>query len=89
MSGDLTARIADLATLIDDHTVEDEEAAGRATGGEWISAIAFVMSEGMQIAKADAVRTAMHMARHDPDRVLRRVKATRDLVAAILAEGHQ
>jgi hypothetical protein len=30
-----------------------------------------------------------HIIRNDPARVLRRVKATRDLVAAILAEGHQ
>jgi hypothetical protein len=31
---------------------------------------------------------ADHIARHDPARVLRRVKATRELVAAIIAEPH-
>jgi Family of unknown function (DUF6221) len=30
-----------------------------------------------------------HITRNDPARVLRRVKATHNLVAAILAEGHQ
>jgi hypothetical protein len=89
MSTDLTARVAELASRIEAGLAEDEALADRATGGEWLSGINFVVSDGTQVAEADSVRTAYHIARNDPARTLRRVKATRDLVAGILAEQHQ
>jgi hypothetical protein len=45
---------------------------------------------GLKRADSPAARSVMqHIARNDPARTLRRVKATRDLVAEILAEQHE
>jgi Family of unknown function (DUF6221) len=99
MAIDLTARIAGLASLIEQQLAEDEAAAKVATDGPW-------EIDGMSIRGTDrsyhggrrnailVVRhtwpqEAAHIARNDPARVLRRVKATRELVAAILAEQHE
>jgi hypothetical protein len=95
---DLTARVAELAASIDRHLAEDGAsmvAGGR--DGNWAAEIPGlgtqwgvrrVSEPGRYIAGGMRVDIADHMARNDPARALRRVKATRDLVAAILAERH-
>jgi hypothetical protein len=120
VSEDLTARVAEMATLIDDHTVEDEEAARAWERAPWPErgedamhwkrvgarhlrydngageAVQAVDVSGRPALYAEAIwvkwdttgERAEHIARNDPARVLRRVKATRDLVAAILSEPH-
>ena len=100
---DLTARVAELAASIEAHLAEDEAAAGALDGATWRAGTDVgdeynigIVLEGAdwQIARcgieklADGELKAAHIARQDPARALRRVKATRDLVAAILAERH-
>jgi Family of unknown function (DUF6221) len=100
---DLTTRVAEFAASIKAHLAEDEAVANALDGATWRAGtdvgdeynIAVVL-EGAdwQIARcgieklADGELKAAHIARQDPARTLRRVKATRDLVAAILAERH-
>jgi hypothetical protein len=45
-------------------------------------------SEAIQVRWDSSGERVVHITRNDPARVLRRVKAARDLVAAILAERH-
>jgi hypothetical protein len=100
---DLTARVAELAASVEAHLAEDEAAAGALDGATWRAGTDVgdeynigVVLEGAdwQIARcgieklADGELKAAHIARNDPARALRRVKATRDLVASILAEQH-
>jgi hypothetical protein len=103
VSEDLTARVAELAASVEAHLAEDEAAANALDGATWRAGtdvgdeynIAVVL-EGAdwQIARcgieklADGELKAAHIARQDPARTLRHVKATRDLVAAILGEPH-
>lgn len=110
MSGDLTARVAELAAAIEANLAKDEAAAGdanqakstssaepRVTSGPWLAANSLLMAvqpNGVYDDIAEVIDYGLdpifvHAARQDPGRALRRVKATRDLVAAILAEGHQ
>lgn len=115
MTTDLTARVAELASLIAANLAEDEATALacadndgnlgwrdsrvmaslgdhtiRTTGSRPVARIRESDSRGDEsvprILSPDAA--AAHIARNDPARRLRDVKATRDLVAAILAEGH-
>jgi hypothetical protein len=94
----LTARVAELAALIGARLAEDEATAKMAAreGGSWkqddplrypgaISSLGgpVVYDEG-----SPDEHQAAHIIRNDPAYVLRRVKATRDLVAVILAERH-
>jgi hypothetical protein len=100
---DLTSRIAELASLIGGRLEEDEavahEAAAQGTA-EW-SALPrsgrIVDGSGEVVVywishrdpeDKPSPQEAAHIARNDPARVLRRVTATRDLIAAILAEPH-
>jgi hypothetical protein len=100
VSGDLTARVAELAALIEKQLGEDEawaKVAAEVDGtGKWEPAhrpemgadYRFIAIDSCQVRiQATDAGTVIHAARHDPARALRRVKATRDLVTAILAEG--
>jgi hypothetical protein len=101
---DLTARIAELAAQIEAALAEDEavalatiginDAAAMRNGKpppRWVPDGSGIRSEDryaiVRVGKTWA-RERDYITRNDPARVLRRVKATRDLVAAILAEGH-
>jgi Family of unknown function (DUF6221) len=115
VSGDLTARVAELAALAMARLAEEEALALAAAAEhddltaparpdwyvqQWAdpdvtAVVADPESSAWPVARvcdrpdgAPAARAA-HIARNDPARVLRRVRATRDLVAEILAEGHQ
>lgn len=95
MSGDPTDRIAELAELIEKRLDEDEDLAQdllRAHGGPWsVGLPSEVLDSTGNVVVADEYRWSpmRHIARNDPARALRRVKATRNLVAEILAERHQ
>lgn len=102
MTTDLTTRVAELAVRIEQNLAEDEAAAlavhgDDETAGSWEEGkggypVTPLVDDGWGVtivhgpATSDAV--AAHIARNDPARALRRVRATRDLVAAILAERH-
>jgi hypothetical protein len=98
---DLTARVAELASLIARGLAEDEAAALAATepnedgggGASWDDEAGSGVSgnERPIFFSHSSTPTAaqnVHIARNDPARRLRGVKATRDLVAAVLTEGH-
>jgi hypothetical protein len=99
---DLTVRIAELAGRIEAALVEDE-ARSLAAGDDdkarsWAEGIGgypvlgYLVDDGWgrTVAGPSAPTEAQtrHIARNDPARVLRRVKAARELAAAILAERH-
>lgn len=71
----------DLTEFLAARLDEDEAAAEAATGHEWVSALRWAMDGATRIAEADAVRTAAHVARHDPARTLREVEAGRKFLA--------
>jgi hypothetical protein len=90
---DLTARIAELAALIGRQLDEDRAVAREAAGltEQWVAeepAIGVVLVDGEPLIEGHIAGLTAHIARHDPARVLRRVKAARELVAEIMAEGH-
>lgn len=98
MTTDLTARVAELATVIGEHVAEDlavAERAARKRRGPWrvlgddLRAVVHG-NRGPDLAVADTPGTAVadHIARNDPKRRLQAARATRDLVAEILAEEH-
>jgi Family of unknown function (DUF6221) len=102
VSGDLTARVAELAALIAANLAVDE-AAALATSGDDETARSWDDGQGgypvtplvddgwgrtIVHGHATSPTVAAHIARNDPARRLRDVRATRDLVAAILAEPH-
>jgi hypothetical protein len=99
VSQSLAARIAALAMLIATRLDEDERVAKVATDGPWVMDGMSVRGRdrsyhggsagAILVIKHTWPQEAAHIVRNDPARVLRRVKAARDLVAAILAEGHQ
>lgn len=105
MSEDLTARVAELAAAIEAKLAEDEAVALATIGIDdqvrmrrgtppprWVPDDWGIRSEdrySILRVRHTWARERDHITRNDPARVLRRVKATRDLVAAILAEGHQ
>ena len=90
--------MSDLVAFLNARLDEDEATAKASVMPEWMISesgefgyiVAAVGTEttGESIADAWQEDVAVHIARHDPARVLRRVKATRDLVAVILAERH-
>lgn len=100
----LAARMAETAAFIERELSEDErvalatiginERAGMRRGippPRWVEDDWGIRSEdryGVLRVKHTWARERAHIIRHDPARVLRRVRATRDLVAAILAEKH-
>jgi hypothetical protein len=90
VSEDLTARIADLATLIDDHTVEDEEAANAMRHDVEESAL-YSCPASRTGPLGDLEWGEEHcwcgLAKRKA-RALRRVKAVRELVAEVLAMRH-
>lgn len=104
MSEDLTARVAELAAAIEAKLAEDEAVAlatidindrvrmRRGTPPpRWVEDDWGIRSEdkyGILRVKHTWASERAHITRNDPARVLRRVKATRDLVADILAEPH-
>ena len=81
--GNLGWRDSPVQASLGDHTI-------RTTGSRPVARIRETDSRGDEgtprILSPDAV--AAHIVRNDPARRLRRVRATRDLVAAILAERH-
>lgn len=90
---DPTARTAELAELIEKQLIEDEAWAKTALEtsgtGEWQPGPGFTVIDSREVClRATDGATAIHAARQNPARTLRRVKAARDLVAEILAEGH-
>lgn len=90
---DLSSRIAELASQIEKELSEDEGWAKVALEidgtGKWQPSHRFTVIDSTQVRiQATDGATAIHAARQDPARTLRRVKATRDLVAAVLAEKH-
>lgn len=99
MSEDLTARVAELYAIIGEHVAEDlavAERAARKRRGPWRvlgdELRAVVHGNGgpdLSVAITPGTAVADHIARNDPKRRLQAAKTTRDLVAAILTEGHQ
>lgn len=90
---DLAARIAETAAFIEAQLREDESWANVALEvdgtGKWQPGPHFTVADSRQVRlEATDGATAIHAARHDPARALAGVKATRDLVAAIMAERH-
>jgi hypothetical protein len=72
----------DLTAFLNARLDEVEAAAKAASGTDWGQALTFVTDEGgARVAEAASVRTAIHIARHDPARVLREVTAGRRLIA--------
>jgi hypothetical protein len=104
MSEDLTARVAQLAAAIEAQLAEDEAVALATIGLDdrvrmrrgtppprWVEDDWGIRSEdrhGILRVRHTWARERAHITRNDPARVLRRVKATRDLVAVILSEPH-
>jgi hypothetical protein len=115
MTADLTARVAELASLIGANLAEDEAVALacadndgnlgwrdsrvmaslgdhtiRTTGSRPVARIRESDSRGDESVPRilSPAAVAAHIVRNDPARRLRDVKATRDLVAEILTEGH-
>lgn len=98
MTEDLTARVTALTATIEQRLAEDEAAAKAAAsvaGQEWEFDIAVshvrapsgtVLADTMNAYNDEEM--GPFIARNDPARVLRRVAATRSLVAAILTEEH-
>ena len=99
---DLTATVAELTALIEARLAEDETTAlatinvndrARMIMGtpppRWVPDGSGIRSEDgiVRVGHTWAPERA-HIIRNDPARTLRRVKATRDLVAAITAEQH-
>jgi Family of unknown function (DUF6221) len=97
-------RTDELIALIEARLARDEALAQALAGEEWHAGteagdeynVAVVEGPGGgQVARCgveglqDGEIRAAHVARHDPARALRRVKAGRNLVAAVLAEDHQ
>lgn len=101
MSADLTARIAELAATIGRQLQKDEtvaEDAQRVAPRPWLAANSLLLIQdadgvyGVEVAAVDDYRydeVFIHAARQEPARALRRVRATRVLVAEILAEQHR
>lgn len=103
MDEDLAARVAELAAAVEAKLANDE-AVALAPFGDDETARSWTADKGghpgalplvddgrgrtIVYGHATTPAVAAHIARHDPARALRRVKATRDLVAAILAEKH-
>lgn len=101
MSEDLTDRVAELASLIED-LLADLEATAKAAQlrfpGPWEQAgntdsplpgaVTLYDSRDESVGVIRGSYAAAHIVGSDPDRTLRRVKATRDLVAEILAGRH-
>jgi hypothetical protein len=90
VSEDLTARVAELAATIEAKLAEDEAAAKRNTGGGLGDDGKFGPSypDYQTYSSADTEAADAYIERFRPLRALRRVKAVRDLVTAILAEQH-
>ena len=84
MTTDLTTRIAELTAAIEARLSGDELTATVAAGAA--EASCWLLAEQSNDAAYTAFRA--HIARNDPARILRRVAATRSLIAAILAEHH-
>lgn len=79
---DLTARVAELAAIIEAGVAEDESAAkALATATRFVDGRPDFYGCGGPAAEA-------YWDRMTPERALRRAEATRALVAEILAEGH-
>lgn len=98
MTTDLTSRITTLVAAIEAQLTADEEGANAAGGCRWIGSDNGY-ADGGEVTDEHGERVvydegapntaqAMHIARHDPARVLRDVAATRALVAAILELPH-
>lgn len=92
MTEDLAARIAETTAFIEAQVAVDETAASAALGdleADMLTWDSFVQggwkASGLQ-ADDDLFD---HLDRCDPARALRRVKAVRDMVAAVLAEQHE
>ena len=97
MSTDLAVRITGLAAAIGKHLDKDERTAKAAAkanpdGEEWYAdpdpevwgvggGTPVLRADGNGLAMAIGSYVADHIARHDPARVLRNVKATREFVA--------
>jgi hypothetical protein len=90
VSGDLTGRVAALASAIEANLAEDEAKAKRNTSGGLGDDGKFGPSypDYQTYTSADTEAADEYIERFRPLRALRRVRATRELVAAILAEGH-
>jgi hypothetical protein len=92
--------IANIASSIAAHLAEDEAAAKEAARDECAEWRRSYPNPGMYTGTTDITDVTLtivarvgtpvagHIARQDPARTLRRVKATRDLVAVILSEPH-
>jgi hypothetical protein len=90
---DLTARIAELAAIIEAGLREDEAAAQDFAQGSptpWSVETSYVHDANGRLVLLDEYHwdAVQYFGRHGPDRDLRRVAATRALVAEVLAEGH-
>lgn len=100
----LAARIAETAAFIERELSEDERVALATIGinerasmrrgtppPRWVEDDWGIRSEdryGVLRVKHTWAQERAHIVRHDPARALRHVRATRELVAEILADGH-
>jgi len=85
---------ADLVAFLRERLTEDEQAAQRASGNNWLAdggdtpAEAWLLNEDMHLAEADPA-TVDHIARHDPARVLAEVDAKRRILGQYEASLEQ
>jgi hypothetical protein len=92
--------IDELAARIEAHIAEDEATAKEAARGDfaewrrhWLnpgiySGTRDILDSDLTVLARVGAPVAEHIARNDPARALRRVKAVRELAAEIMAEGH-
>jgi hypothetical protein len=94
---DRAAAIAALTATLNAGLAEDEALAKAATDGPWYPEDMQIWGynrpyagggPGILVVRHTWPQESAHIIRHDPGRELRKVKAMRDLIAAILAEPH-
>ncbi|MEV7154882.1 DUF6221 family protein [Streptomyces misionensis] len=72
----------DLVEFLRARLDEDEQVARAAAGRNWLDGDGWLMNEDMHIAEVGDRPTLVHIAAHDPARVLREVEAGRRLIRA-------
>ncbi|MFE2073692.1 DUF6221 family protein [Streptomyces misionensis] len=71
----------DLVEFLRARLDEDEQVARAAAGRNWLDGDGWLMNEDMHIAEVGDRPTLVHIAAHDPARVLREIDAKRRIIA--------